>query len=320
MTTQPGETSSFPQHDQVICSLFEGHYHVGFAVLLNSLLRGGFAGLVWAGYRGELPPWTSTLKQLGPELFQLPNGARLKFEQLTSSIHFTNYKPDFMLKLIERGAATKHLWYFDPDITVRCSWRFYERWVTYGVCLVGDSINGVMPPRHPLRCMWADAAEQSGWGKPTTPQTMYFNGGFIALDIEHASFLERWQSMMQLAAKHVDLSGFMTGNREEAFHASDQDALNLTLMYSSEPVSAIGPEGMGFEVGGFTMYHSVGSAKPWTKKFLKFALNGWPPTNADKHFIDCASGPIQVFSPGELRAKQRAIKAAALLGRFNKRT
>src|SRR5579859_5403949 len=85
---------------QVVCTLFEGHYHLGLAALINSMIKGGFSGLVWAGYRGELPPWTAQLPSIGPQLYQLPNGARLQFEKLSAGIHFTNYKPDFMLHLI----------------------------------------------------------------------------------------------------------------------------------------------------------------------------------------------------------------------------
>ncbi len=321
MTSAIARPRSSLHDDEVVCTLFEGHYHIGFAVLLNSILRGGFAGLVYAGHRGDLPPWTAQLKPLGERLFELPNGARLAFEQLSPGVHFTNHKPEFLLDLIDRGIATKYLWYFDPDITVRCSWQFYRRWVTFGVCLCSEIINGAMPPRHPLRCMWVEAARQAGLGEPVSEQTRYFNGGFIALDIQQASFLERWQKMMQVAAEQgADLSGFMKGSRENPFYASDQDALNLTTMYAEEPISAIGPEGMGFEVGGFTMYHSVGSPKPWAKNFLKLAWQADPPNNVDKHFFECAAGPIHPFAPGELKAKLRAVKVGALIGRFYRRS
>jgi hypothetical protein len=321
MTSQPTEKGSLLQHDEVVCSLFEGHYHVGFAVLLNSLLRAGFSGLVWAGHRGEIPPWTSQLKELEPGLFELQNGARLKFEQLTSSLHFTNYKPNFMLDLIQRGIASKHLWYFDPDITVRCSWKFYQRWVGFGVSLVSDHMNGAMPPRHPLRCMWVEAAQQAGFGDPVSPQTRYFNGGFVALDVQHASFLERWRAFMEMVAHlGTDLGGFMKGSRENPFYASDQDVLNLTVMYGDEPVSAIGPEGMGFVPGGFTMYHSIGTPKPWEKRFVRLALEAKPPINADKHFLQCADGPIHPLESAKLKSMRMAIKIGSMIGRFYIRT
>ena len=303
--------------DQVICTLFEGHYHIGFAVLLNSILRGGFTGLVYVGHRGEVPAWASQLKQLGPSLFELGNGARLAFEQLSPGAHFTNYKPDFMLDLIRRGVATRYLWYFDPDITVRCSWKFFERWVSFGVSLVSENINGAMPPRHPLRCMWVETVRKAGWSEPTTPQTRYFNAGFIGLDIQYASFVERWRDGIAIAvAAGIDVTLFMPGSREDAFYIVDQDSLNLSAMYAFEPISAIGPEGMGFVPGGFTMYHSVGTPKPWKKRFLRLALQANPPSNADKHFLLSADGPIRPFTAGELRAMRRAAKVASMIGRF----
>jgi hypothetical protein len=321
MSQGSAQKSEFVGHDQVVCTLFEGHYHIGLAVLLNSMLHGGFNGLVWAGYRGSLPPWTTQLQEIGPERFELANGASLQFEKLNITTHFTNYKPDFMLDLIHRGIATKLLWYIDPDITVRCSWQFFERWAGFGIALCSEIINGSMPERHPLRCMWVQAAQRAGWGEPTSPQLRYFNGGFIGMNIADASFLERWKKAMELA-EHVgmDPSAFMKGSREDAFYASDQDALNLATMYTREPISAIGPEGMGFVPGGFTLYHSVGSFKPWRKPFLKSALRGDPPGNGDKHFLSCAAGPIQPYSPRELNRMRRSLAIGTIIGRFYRRS
>ena len=320
MISENPPASALLHDEQVVCSLIEGHYHLGFAVLLNSLLRGGFSGLVFAGYRGELPPWTAQLKQLEPLVFELPNGARLGFEEVSPTVHFANYKQAFMLQLIRKGIATRWLWYFDPDITIRCSWKFFERWVEFGVSLVCEQINGLMPERHPLRCLWVEAAMQAGFGVPVAPQTRYFNSGFIAVSVEYAAFLERWQRSMNLAAEQgTDMVGFMSGTRENAFYASDQDALNLTVMYGDEPISAIGPEGMGFVPGGFTMFHSVGTPKPWKKRFLRLAFEANPPSNADKHFLQCADGPIHPFTAAELKSMLRAAWIASMIGRFYRR-
>lgn len=306
--------------EQVVCTLFEGHYHLGLAALVNSMIKSGFSGLLWAGYRGALPPWTAQLTAIGPEFYALPNGARLKFERLESGVHFANYKPDWMLQLIATGVATRLLWYFDPDITVRCSWKFYERWAGFGVSICSDITNGSMPPRHPLRCIWSELAEEAGWGTPVVPQTRYFNSGFLGLPVELVSFLERWRKAISLAGNYgTSLNSFMPGSREDAFYATDQDALNLTAMYATEPISAIGPEGMGFVPGGFTMYHSVGSPKPWRKPFLRSALNAVPPSNGDKHFLANVDGPIHPYSPAELKRMRQVAALASVIGRFYRR-
>jgi hypothetical protein len=317
MSSESATADVRPSHDEVVCTLFEGHYHLGFVVLLNSILRGGFSGLVWAGHRGPLPPWTSQLNKIGTGLFELPNGARLQLETIEPAVHFANYKPDFMLGLIQRGIAKKFLWYFDPDITVRCSWKFFEKWVTYGISLCSEVVNGSMLPRNPLRCMWAEAAANAGWGEPAVQQTRYYNSGFVGLDVKYSTFLKRWRDAIALAFREgTDLSAFMPGTREDAFYTVDQDSLNLSTMYGDEPISPIGPEGMGFVPGGFTLYHSVGAPKPWRKQFFRRALQANPPSNGDKHFLECADGPILAFTPSELKAKRRAATLGSIIGRF----
>jgi hypothetical protein len=107
----------------------------------------------------------------------------------------------------------------------------------------------------------------------------------------------------------------MPGTRDMPFHASDQDALNITAMYSDASLSTLGPEGMGFIPGGARMYHTVGP-KPWNGSQLKRALRGLPPSNATKAFFTHCNGPIRAYSQGELRAKQMECSIAALIGRF----
>lgn len=308
-----GQASS----NQVICTLFEGDYHLGVGALLNSILRAGFKGLFWAGYRGNLPPWTVQLRKIGPELFELSNGAQLKFEKLDPAMHFAHYKPELMLDLIRRGIATRFLWYFDPDITVRCSWKFFQTWARLGVALCSDVTTGYMPEKHPIRCIWVENAMAAGWPAPVAVQTRYFNSGFVGLDIAHASFLERWNQAIEIAAQSgVDIKEFKSGTREAPYHFLDQDSLNVATMYANEPILPIGPEGMGFIYGGFTMFHAVGEPKPWKKKFLLSALRGIPPGMGDKHFLASADGTIRLYPAGKLRLKRMEARIGALIGRF----
>jgi len=310
------ESMSPTGNDQVICTLYEGDYHLGVAVLINSIVRSGFRGLFWVGHRGELPPWTAHLQLRADGLYQVGE-ALLGFEEIDRPYHFAQFKPEFMSRIIDRRIARKYLWYFDPDITVRCEWEFFERWVKFGVCLCQEITMGVMPSNHPLRCEWKEIVENHGWGEVGEEQERYYNSGFVGLDIRHRTFVDMWKAGMQIAiSTGITEFNLQHGTRGDAFFSTDQDALNLAAMYSKAPLTTIGPEGMGWIPGGFTMYHTVGGKKPWRKKFVRSAFSGVPPWNGDKHFLECAGGPIQPFSPAHLKKMRRAARVASFVGRF----
>jgi hypothetical protein len=306
-------------NDQVICTLFEGDYHFGVAVLINSIVQRGYRGLFWVGYRGQLPAWTVQLSRREDGLFHVGE-ALLGFELIDTGRHFTHFKPEFMNSIIERGIARKCLWYFDPDITVRCSWSFYERWVQFGVCLCQEISMGTMPSNHPLRCEWVDLARKMGLGEPVLQLERYYNGGFVGLQIEHRKFLTVWETTNQLTnSAGVDHSQFQTGSRANTFQYADQDAMNIAAMYARAPLSTVGPEGMGWVTGGFTMYHVLGHQKPWRRKYLWTVLDGFPPANGDKHYVACADGPIRPYTKGQLRKLRLTVQLASIIGRFYRR-
>ena len=114
----------------------------------------------------------------------------------------------------------------------------------------------------------------------------------------------------------VDLTAFMHVNRPHPFCSPDQDSLNIMAMAAEPHLSTIGPEGMDFIPGGFTMSHAVGSPKPWRKNYLLSALNGSGPSAADKAFWDNAAAPIEVFPPFVIRRRRATIRLASLIGRF----
>ncbi len=308
------------EQQMTVVTLFEGDYHLGVGALVNSLARAGFRGRIVAGFRGALPPWTQQLVALGPDRFRIEGGPEIEFRRLQVGVHFTNYKPDFLLQLLNEGACPVGVAYFDPDITLCCSWGFVEQWTEEGVALCEDITNGTMPENHPLRRQWIRVAQASSWGQPKRRLNRYYNAGFVALRKEQRGFLETWREVIQLTEHSgTKLDVFMPGTREQSFYIPDQDGLNVTCMYSEEPLSTIGPEGMGFVHGGFTMYHSAGGSKPWRKKFLRSALAGVPPWNGDKHFLKMAEGPIRIYSPRKLTQRRLLCALASLIGRFYRR-
>lgn len=314
---EPANTNPpLPNSDQVICTLFEGDYSLGLATLINSIVRGGFRGLFWIGFRGGLPAWTADLKRRTDGLFEVGE-ALLGFEELQTGSHFGQYKSVFLSSIADREIAKKYLWYFDPDITVKCEWRFFEKWARHGVCLCQDDGYGFMPSRHPLRCAWIELAHESGWGEPRNALSQYFNSGFVGLDVMHRSFLAQWLAAVQLARQSgVKPDQFQKGSRIQTFFTVDQDAMNIAAMYCDVPLSTMGPEGMDFFHGGYTMFHSITSPKPWRKNFLRRWLRGAAPTKADMHFLECADGPIYPYPASILRRKRRHARIAALLSRF----
>jgi hypothetical protein len=78
----------------------------------------------------------------------------------------------------------------------------------------------------------------------------------------------------------------------------------------------MGPEGMDFIPGGFTMSHAVGTSKPWRKHFIASALRAVPPNIADKIFWSNVYGPIKPYSSSQIKMKKVALGIASLIGRF----
>jgi hypothetical protein len=314
-------SDAVPTHKTAICTLFEGDFHLGLAAFLNSLVHAGYAGRVWAGYRGVLPPWLNQLKKVSDKIceYVVADSVRLEFVPLATEIHLTNYKPQFMLDLLSGAARDcEYLWYFDPDICIRAPWSFFADWQRYGIALCQEIVNNNLPCDTPLRRQWAEIASSLGLSDPRA-LNHYYNGGMVGVARAHAGFLQIWKRLIEYAgANGCDLTAFMPGDREMPFHASDQDALNIAAMYSEFPLSTLGPQGMGFAAGDVKMYHAVGQ-KPWRGSFPLRALAGVPPTNAMKFFFTQVSEPIRVYSKSVLRAKRLSCATAALIGRFYSR-
>jgi len=211
-----------------ICTLFEGDYHYGVAALANSLYAQGFRGTIYAGYRGSLPPWVDASKaSRGLVDFSPVDGLTLRFIPLTTTIHLTNFKPDFMLSLWEEQCPeAESFFYFDPDITVMCAWSFYEEWVKSGVALCAD-VNPSMPANHPIRNAWKRFYAPHGVTFRRELE-LYFNGGFFGLRREQMEFLRCWRRLQELMTPEIGgLKNVNVRDRTYLFHKTDQDAMNV---------------------------------------------------------------------------------------------
>lgn len=312
---------ALPAGGEAVCTLFEGDYHLGLAAFVNSLVRAGYAGTVWAGYRGSLPPWVDQLKRMdtqGAE-YMVADQIRLVFLPIETKIHFTSYKPQFMLDLFaDQARDSAYLWYFDPDILVRCGWSFFARWQRNGIALCHEIVSTILPDNSPQRYQWIEIALGMGLDNPRA-LNHYFNGGMVGVSAAHTDFLRLWKRLIEVGqTKGGDINQIATGTREMPFACLDQDSLNIAAMYTKHPLTTMGPEAMGFVPSGFTMYHAVGP-KPWRASFVFRALAGTPPSGADKFFFTQVSSPIRVYSLWRLRAKRLACSVAALIGRFYRR-
>jgi hypothetical protein len=304
-----------------VCTLFEKDYHYGVGALANSLYAQGFRGTIYAGYRGAIAPWITGAKEYdGFTEFTPADGLTLLFIPLTTTIHLTNYKPDFMLQVWEKHCPqAEAFFYFDPDITIKCRWGFFEEWVEAGVSLCQD-VNGSMPDNHPIRHAWKKLLQPCGL-KFCNRFENYFNCGFVGLCTADRPFLNEWrrvQSLMQTCGADFQSIGF--GDRTYPFTCRDQDALNITCMVTEQKISPMGQDGMDFQQGGggYVMSHAAGGTKPWRKQMLlNTIVKGSPPSSADKSFYSFVRHPISVFSGGGFPfLKKLDLRLASAIGRY----
>jgi len=310
-----------------VCTLFEGHYHYGVAGLINSLQKYGFKGAIYVGYRGELPGWaasasnSNSVEWAGAKSMLIANELHIHFLPVSTKWHLVNYKPDFILELI-KGPSKKSdgIAYFDPDIVITKKWEYYDNWISHGVALVHESVSNDMPPSHPLRQTWKEMICSHHLGNVRELYS-YINGGFCAIQIKHKEFIQKWSTIMQIGFQFYGMNpeGFMLYERPHPFHASDQDALNITAMCCESPISEVGPEGMGFIGGVVLMAHATGSPKPWKKQFLKSAFLGQPPSRADKAYWENVNGAIKITGRYLTLYKKISVKTAGFIGRFYKK-
>ncbi|WP_273445274.1 hypothetical protein [Neolewinella agarilytica] len=301
----------------VICTLFEKQYHLGFAVLLNSLYANNFRGDIYAGYRGALPPWVSDIRKVseGHDVFSVAEDLFVHFLKQADTGHMTNIKPDFMLELWEKYCPmAERLFYFDPDIVVKADWRHFEEWSDLGVAMVED-MNSPIPMSHPIRLKWKHFYAENGI-RIVPKDDIYVNGGFVGVHRSYRAFLTRWKEVQTLMKRCIG-SPLVIGiaDRWNPFHYTDQDALNIVKdLYPS--ISIMEKGAMDFGKIGYVMSHAAGKKKPWTKNHLReILLNSVKPANTDKLYWKHTKTPVKVYSNLTYWRKHSAVRVSAMLGR-----
>lgn len=305
-----------------LCTLFEKNYHFGVAALANSLIAAGYEGELWVGYRGALPGWIVDAPAFDRASGRLQVAPRLTLcmLELDTPLHFTYYKPTFIREMLEKHAPQASICaYIDPDIVVKCDWPSLAGWFTEDGISLAEDVNWCFPARHPKRLLWARFFAPHG-AAPRRGLDRYYNAGFIAVSRAHFEFLDLWRRLCDLVVDYNEgAKQLKAGGSAALFHSTDQDALNFALTVCDAPLNTAGPEAMDFAPGGYYLSHAIGSVKPWHGGFIRQALRGLPPSLASKWYWRYANAPIRVYSDGELRKSQLALKIAAAIGRVYKR-
>jgi hypothetical protein len=318
-----------------VCTLFEKDYHYGLAGLVNSLVRRGFVGTVYAGFRGPVPDWASSARPAAvgswgnAQRLDVAPGTAIVFLPMQTQAHFTNVKPDFMLELFaHEELGIERLIYLDPDICLVSPWQFVADWLTCGIALCED-VNSPLPRNHPRRIGWRRYFGEQGVTLEYRGD-VYVNGGCCGVSRGDIRFLENWRRLSQLmseligglgTAKIEGGAGFRQLGFASCFDSSDQDALNAAVEMTGGVDYAMLPgAAMGFVPGAAVLPHALGPRKPWRKKFLREALRALPPTTADKAYWACVDAPLRPMGALRVRLARSALLLASALGRLYRRS
>jgi hypothetical protein len=302
-----------------ICTLWEKDYHKGLGTFVNSLVRAGYRGRIWAGYRGVLPAWAAVGRLENERYILSPTeGVELVLCKLHVDIHFAQYKASWMMRVLtELEPSAQGIYYFDPDIFVLARWSFFEQWTRYGIAVCEDQSYPINPT-HPLVRSWQEYAGNLGYPQ-WRPPDVYPNSGLLGLTRDCQSFLTEWQNLINAMQRDFGLRNVLkTGTRSEIFHQTDQDALAVATAISSHLISWVGLDGMGFGRGEWLTLHAL--VKPWRRRvFRDLLVEGHRPDAALRLYWTLAEGPIQVEPPSRVSRHRLYIPVAAFLARFYSR-
>lgn len=306
-----------------VVTLVEGDFLNGAAVLYNSLVANQFDGLFIVGNRDLRTLPESIVEAMVTLPADLP---QIEFVSVETPWHFTNYKPAFIRKIFDAYPKLDAITYLDPDIVVCGPWPWLASWCRHGPAVAGD-VNWRIGPNHPTRHEWKALLQSAHLEPHHCPET-YINGGMVSVLRDDLPFIALWQRLIEefgAADNPLDGAGDITawrqGGRWNPMHTPDQDALNLATMAWAGTLCVVGPDAMGFALGGPPLLaHAVGPDKPWQRRHLREALRGKPPRLVDKAYMEHAVSPIALHSKASHRQRTAALKAAALIGRFYRRS
>ncbi len=318
-----------------VCTLFEKHYHYGAIALANSLIRNGFTGDIYNGYRGDMPFWGTNAKP-NPDLnweggstMKMGDKVNIHFLPMATDAHFTNYKAHFMIELWDGPAKdADNMFYFDPDIVFAAEWSYFERWVTCGVALCED-VNSPVYENNPRRIGWRNYFKEFGHTLKMK-EPLYCNAGFMGVNKADRGMVEKWKQMMDDIAPRIgglnrsNVSGLSIPKEElgtfAIFGQPDQDVMNAAVEAYEGKISFAGKEGMSFIPAVPLIPHALGKVKPWIIKPFSEIAKGMKPRAVDKIYWNYVDFPIRGFSNFKIKRMQIALKTTALISRFYARS
>lgn len=303
------------ENNEIIVTLYEGHYHYGVAALINSLVAAEFKGLLLVSYRGQLPPWVNQFQKLENQQYKIDEYRSVSFIHLNVKMHFGFYKPIFLKEALSNYPLAQRIYYFDPDIVVNAPWTFFSTWVNSGVALCLDNCFHFVHRNHPWRREWIVLANVNL--EYCAQIDYYVNSGFIGLKRANVVILDEWISMTKKYENSGETIYSFVKDGHRAFKG-DQDLLNAVLtVFPGIKISLIGKEGMAFSQPAYLMSHAVNNIKPWKNNFLKDLISrGFAPGIAEKDYFKHANYPISPYSKGLFLVKSIDIKFASILSRI----
>jgi hypothetical protein len=317
----PTATTGPAMGSTAVCTVAEGQYHFGVAALCNSLYRHGYRGRVWVGCRGELPGWAADAVDVGSwRELAVAQGFDVCFVPIEGPWHLSNYKPAFLRRVLEELAPkAEALFYFDSDIVIRCQWDFFEDWVERGVALIQDMWDPGMLPTHIFKKRWAAHARKLGY--QARDVAGYFNGGFVGVARADLGFVAIWEEILKSAADAGgDMRRLKLDDPNHIFYKMDQDALNVAVLATAAEIVTGGQEMMEIYPWGEVMAHAMHFNKPWKRRYLWDALNGFPPGRPHLAHWENVDGPISSYSNTTLLMKRLDIWAARVVGKLHHRS